>query len=344
MEQLSVRKTEILLQTMNYEKPVRTYKLSGLEVCSLDGNDFIELPEVFTQHTIPVNRLNIPSKEDIKQWPYLDEVKLKFIGAEVNLLIGVNVPKAMEPLKVINSQDNGPYAVLTHLGWIVNGPLGISSHVDKHGRPQIMTNRISVARLEDLPIQKHNQNFPELTYRTENSFEDKKFLEIMKESICKRDGHYEIRLPFRREDVCMPNNRQMAEQRAQSLKRRFERDESFKNDTVCFMNDVLQKGHAEMVPEEQLPRSDGECSRVLHHRVYHKRKKTIRVVFDCTSSYQGTSLNTKLLQDTKHTSAKCDKVLQSVKSEPTDLQLSVQDLTDAEESLVTFVQQQAFRD
>ena len=135
MEQLSVRgrKTEILLQTMNYEKPVKTYELSGLEVCSLDGNDFIELPEVFTQHTIPINRLNIRSEEDIKQWPYLDEVKLKFIGAEVNLLIGVNVPKAMKPLKVINSQDNGPYAVLTHLGWIVNGPLGISSHVDKRG-------------------------------------------------------------------------------------------------------------------------------------------------------------------------------------------------------------------
>ena len=131
----------------------------------------------------------------------------------------------------------------------------------------------------------------------------------MKESICKRDGHYEIQLPFRREDVCIPNNRPMAEQRAQSLKRRFERDESFKNDTVCFMNDVLQKGHAEMVPEEQLPRSDGGLWNIPHHRVYHKRKKTIRVVFDCTSSYQGTSLNTKLLQDTKHTSAKCDKVL-----------------------------------
>lgn len=57
----------------------------------------------------------------------------------------------------------------------------------------------------------------------------------------------------------------------------------------------------------------------------------------------------RLKRSLRHSSvsAKRDKVLQcvkSVKSEPTDLQLSVQDLTDAEESIVAFVQQQTFRD
>ncbi|TWW62354.1 hypothetical protein D4764_04G0010010 [Takifugu flavidus] len=45
--------------------------------------------------------------------------------AEVGLLIGANVPKAMEPLQVVNSVDNGPYAVRTILGWTVNGPLRV---------------------------------------------------------------------------------------------------------------------------------------------------------------------------------------------------------------------------
>lgn len=226
---------------MNYEKPVKTYKLSGLEVSGLDGDKFIELPEVFTQQSIPVNHQNIPNQEDLKQWPYLNEVSLNPVAADVGLLIGANIPKAMEPLKVINSQDNGAYAVLTHLGWIVNGPLGIRTHVDKYGRPCVTANRISVARLEDLLIQQYNQDFPELTYKekSEHSFEDKRFLKIMSDSLRKRDGHYEIRLPFRKDDVCMPNNRQVAEQRTYSLKKRFEKDESFKNDYVTFMNDVL---------------------------------------------------------------------------------------------------------
>lgn len=65
MEQLSVRgmKTEILLWTVGVNE---TRRLSGLEVCSLDGNTFIELSEVFTQNTIPVNQENIVCKEDIK--------------------------------------------------------------------------------------------------------------------------------------------------------------------------------------------------------------------------------------------------------------------------------------
>ena len=109
---------------------------------------------------------------------YLKEVKLNSIKADVSLLIETNIPKAMEPLKVINNQDNGPYAVLTHLGWIVNGPLGISSHVNKHGRPQITTNKILVARLGDLLIQQYNQDFPELSYeeKDKHSFEEKRFL------------------------------------------------------------------------------------------------------------------------------------------------------------------------
>ena len=72
----------------------------------------------------------------------------------------------------------------------------------------------------------------------------------------------------------MPNNRQMAEQRAYGLKKRLEKDESFKKDYVCFMNDVLSKGHAEMVPKEQLHRTDGRLWYIPHHGVYHKRRPT----------------------------------------------------------------------
>lgn len=181
---------------------------------------------------------------------------MKSIRADVSLLIGVNVPKAIEPLKVINSQGTGPYAVLTHLGWTVNGPLGHISTTDQHGRPQ------SVVRLEELLVQQYNQDFSELSYqkKTEHSFEDKRFLDIMNESITKREGHYVLQLPFHRDDIRLPNNRKMAEQRAQSLKRRFGKDQSFKKDYVEFMNKVFKKEHAEMVPEEPLLRNDGKLT------------------------------------------------------------------------------------
>ncbi len=49
---------------------------------------------------------------------------LPAIDADVELLIGMNVPRALEPLEVIRSVDKGPYAIKTMLGWTVNGPLG----------------------------------------------------------------------------------------------------------------------------------------------------------------------------------------------------------------------------
>lgn len=39
------------------------------------------------------------------------------------MLIVANVPKEMEPLQVVSSVDDGPYAVRTMLGWVVNGPI-----------------------------------------------------------------------------------------------------------------------------------------------------------------------------------------------------------------------------
>jgi cellulase/cellobiase CelA1 len=45
----------------------------------------------------------------------------------VGLLIGSNVPKAMERLDVIPGVNNGPFAVTTLLGWVMNRPWGIQS-------------------------------------------------------------------------------------------------------------------------------------------------------------------------------------------------------------------------
>ncbi|XP_058622265.1 uncharacterized protein LOC131533856 [Onychostoma macrolepis] len=59
---------------------------------------------------------------------------------------------------------------------------------------------------------------------------------------------------------------------------------------------AISKGYAEKVPDKQLHRKDGRLWYIPHHGIYHKRKGKIRVVFDCTSTFQGTSLNSELLQ------------------------------------------------
>ncbi len=62
------------------------------------------------------------------------------------------------------------------------------------------------------------------------------------------------------------------------------------------MNDMFKKGHAIKVPTPHLSRQDGQVWYIPHHGVYHPQKKRLRVVFDCAASFQGVSLNSKLLQ------------------------------------------------
>ena len=107
------RHTKILLHKMGQTKLIDSNVVRGLVVCSLDSNHIIELPDVYTQKEMPVTKEDIPRQEYIDQWPYLEDVRLPQIDAGIRLLIGNNVPKAVEPWQVVNSQEDGPYAICT---------------------------------------------------------------------------------------------------------------------------------------------------------------------------------------------------------------------------------------
>lgn len=296
------KKTDILLTTMGQQRTVSSHIITGLEVSSLDDYNFIELPEVFSQMTIPANKRNIPQQEDVDKWPHLGKVQIPNIQAEIGLLIGTNVPKAMEPEEVIRSVNDGPYAVRTLLGWTVNGPLRENS-CDASRNGAAYVNRISVAKLEDMWNQQLRYDFPECSQEEmEMSIEDLQFMDSVSQSARLIDGHYCIGLPLKDKRLKMPNNRVMAEQRAINLKKRLLKNPSFCADYIAFMSDMIVKGYAVKVPVKDVNRSDGKVWYIPHHGVYHPKKKKLRIVFDCGASYQGTTLNKQLLQGPNLTS------------------------------------------
>ncbi len=48
--------------------------VSDLEVAGLDSGWYCEMPDIFTQREMPVNRSNIPRQEDLHKWPHLKRV------------------------------------------------------------------------------------------------------------------------------------------------------------------------------------------------------------------------------------------------------------------------------
>ena len=106
-----------------------------------------------------------------------------------------------------------------------------------------------------------------------------------------RNGHYEMPLAFKERPV-LPDNHSMALTRLEHLKRKFLKDSRYKEDYVKFMNEVLRRGDAE---EASMLAQQGVKWYIPHHGVYHPKKNKIRVVFDCSARFKGTSLNDHLL-------------------------------------------------
>jgi len=103
--------------------------------------------------------------------------------------------------------------------------------------------------------------------------------------------------------VFLPNNFAVAKQRMLGLRRKFVNDPTLHKEYSSYLNKVIVKGYAEQVLPDQLQCGGGKVWYIPHHSVYHPRKGSLRVVFDCGATYKGTSLNSQLLQGPNLTSS-----------------------------------------
>ena len=119
---------------------------------------------------------------------------------------------AYTPFEISTGPSGSPHATKTRLGWIIWNVIRDISETDGVVNRAQMMSISSIdddqTRLEKLVRNSMNYDFPEriVDDRQENSLEDKKFLELVRESICYEDGHYTIGLPFRDENAQLPNN------------------------------------------------------------------------------------------------------------------------------------------
>ena len=67
------------------------------------------------------------------------------------------------------------------------------------------------------------------------------FMKMMNESVTRAEnGHLQLSLPFKARPI-LPNNKEQAEMRLNSLKRKFERNPVFRKDYIAFMEDIIAR-------------------------------------------------------------------------------------------------------
>jgi len=124
------------------------------------------------------------------------------------------------------------------------------------------------------------------------SVEDKQFLKRAEAPITKINGHYQLELPWKEDDVTLPYNRLMAEKRLAYLKRKFEGDSDLFTSYKDKINDLLINEYARKVPPGCKPHP-GRTWYIPHHSCCSAGK--FRVVHDCAASFGDTSMNDCLL-------------------------------------------------
>ena len=234
------------------------------------------------------------TQQDAEKWSHLKDIEIPETDPEVSLLIGSDVPQALEPLEIRRGQRGEPYATRTALGWVVNGPIGRTGSAP-HSASFINADVQLNEQFEKFCNMEFNDSA--FSSKTSMSQEDRRALDVMNESIKLEEGHYEMALLWRQQPPELPNNKSLADHHLKLLKRRLTKDPLLHGKYTEFVADLLRKGYAKRVHTAQLEQLSTPIWYLPHHPVFHPQKPDkVRVVFDCSAKYRGTSLNDQLLQ------------------------------------------------
>ena len=115
------------LKTLTGEKAEGTEAVDGLIISVVDSKkgrprEWIELPKTYLKNCMPVEREEIATLDKIEQWEYLkpiSKVITQMDNIEVGMLSGANCMKALKPMEIVSSRNDGPYAYRTKLDGVL---------------------------------------------------------------------------------------------------------------------------------------------------------------------------------------------------------------------------------
>ena len=208
----------------------------------------IKLPTTHTRTTFAMGPEDHATPSHVKNLDYLKfiEDKIPELDPSVpfGLMIGGDCPLANETIETIHSQNNGPYAKRTLLGWIIIGPINREVHSQRSISSNLTKIIVPNKSVCDNSIPTHHFRFQSYIAGTYNahmlkemytkefhetnserkalSREDERFIKIMDDNIQREGKNYMLPIPFRNPNLTLPDNKIIATRRLTSLKRSFQ--------------------------------------------------------------------------------------------------------------------------
>ena len=321
------RPTAIRVTTINGSKQGRSTAIKGLQVdgipshTSMYGSYKMGLKITYSREFLAVDKDEIATIAKISAWDHLraiaDKIPEYDPSIPVGLMIGGDNIKAIEPLEIVQSNDDGPYAKRTRMGWCIVGPIDKGSvsrdiHSNRTGITEVIQGQdittgkpmshtfATASSVQDMYVtnmlkEMFIMDFTEPASEKEGmSAEDRKFIQIMDDNVSKKNCQYELPLPFRNADVHLPNNRVQALRRLQSLKRKLLADEKYCTAYNKFMKNLVTCAYARKA--ENSNDVPGKIWYAPHFGVLNPKKGKLRIVHDFSVTFKGRCLNEELIQ------------------------------------------------
>jgi len=127
------------------------------------------------------------------------------------------------------------------------------------------------------------------------SVEDKRALAILESSAVKEENHYKTVMLWKRGSA-LSNNHAMAVSRLHSTEKKLKRNPELAEIYQNVINNYVTKGHAQRMTKEEAKVTNSKIWYLPHHAVVNPNNPgKVRLVFDAASTFDGVSLNDKLL-------------------------------------------------
>ena len=306
VEDLSLPGKEIsyLLKTMSSLQSLhRGLSVSGLWITGVSNGKSFALPEVNTSSFIPGSIYEVGTPGIVRTIPHLAHLADKFLEVDRNAQPLILIGRDAGVLMKSNCYGGcAPFACETPLGYALIGSPCPDMAAEKP-RTQVVlrtTHEHYHSTKQFPPNPLDHQIFQELEDDDSlaHSRDDLKFLRLVDKSIhVNSRGKITMCLPFKNEDVHMPDNRCAVYHRTVNTLNNLKKNPVKLEACVTAMSKNIKAGHVEVVPNLELkPTKEGKVWWLPIFVVSQPKKNKHRLVFDSSAKYGGTSLNSSLLQ------------------------------------------------
>jgi len=264
----------------------------SVRIGSRDGN--VEL----TVQALVLPRLTVYSGVSSvlrREWSHLRGIELAdpdFAGDDrIELLLGADVYASILEPGLRRGNELEPLAQETRLGWILSGPVGVTTSHAITAFHHCTADESLAALVRRFWEQEELCASPSALSREDQEAEDF----FVRTHTREPDGRYMVRLPVTTCAPVLSASRRIRTRVLRHMERRFERDEALKHKYTSFMAEYEQLGHMSPAPAEGI--SAPVCY-LPHHGVMKGDGATakLRVVFNGSADVGGgESLNRALL-------------------------------------------------